>query len=216
MSENAIGGGRETGNRGGAMIAGTQRTVREILRDDREAIVGEWLEKTLQSYPEESRRFLGRERDPFRNPMGETFRRALPELYDELTGERNSARVAEALEPPVRIGAVQDFPPSRAIVFLFHLKAIVREMIPGETERTSDREDLEVFESAVDRAALTAFDLFMKCREEIHEIRAGEARNRVYLLERMRHGGPPHESSSDDPRPPNRSFRDGRERGKRP
>jgi hypothetical protein len=33
--------------------------------------------------------------------------------------------------------------------------------------------------------ALLAFDLFMKCRERIYEIKANEARRRMFLLERM-------------------------------
>ena len=35
--------------------------------------------------------------------------------------------------------------------------------------------------------ALLAFDLFMKCRERIYEIRANEAKRRIFVLERM-HG----------------------------
>jgi hypothetical protein len=33
--------------------------------------------------------------------------------------------------------------------------------------------------------ALLAFDLYMKCREKIYEIKAEEAKRRVYLLERV-------------------------------
>jgi hypothetical protein len=35
--------------------------------------------------------------------------------------------------------------------------------------------------------ALLAFDLFMKCREQIYEIKTSEAKRRLFMLERM-HG----------------------------
>jgi len=38
----------------------------------------------------------------------------------------------------------------------------------------------------IDELALCAFDLFMKCREEIYEIKAREAQRKVYVLERLR------------------------------
>ena len=37
----------------------------------------------------------------------------------------------------------------------------------------------------IDELALLAFDLFMKCREEIYEIKAREAQRKVYVLERL-------------------------------
>ncbi len=33
--------------------------------------------------------------------------------------------------------------------------------------------------------ALLGFDLFMRCRERIYEIKANEAKRRLYVLERM-------------------------------
>lgn len=173
--------------------------LRNVLSTRRSAIVEQWLAKTLQTYPEQTRRFLQREQDPFRNPVGEVYRKALPQLYDELAGEMDAVRVTAALEPLVKIGAVQDSPPSRAVAFIFLLKAILREELgkpcpaafsPGggeERDKGQKRaEVMEVLESAVDRMALMAFDLFVRCREGIYEIKAEEARNRVYLLERMR------------------------------
>ena len=43
-------------------------------------------------------------------------------------------------------------------------------------------EALLVMESRIDEMALHAFDVFMKCREKIFEIRANEAKNQVSRL----------------------------------
>jgi hypothetical protein len=41
----------------------------------------------------------------------------------------------------------------------------------------------------IDELALLAFDLYMKCREEIDEIKAREAQRKVYVLDRMSQRG---------------------------
>jgi hypothetical protein len=44
---------------------------------------------------------------------------------------------------------------------------------------------LAVVEGRIDQMALLAFDLFMRCRERIYEIKENEAKRRTALLERM-------------------------------
>lgn len=148
----------------------------------RESVIREWFERTLRSYPEQTSRFLRGERDPFRNPVGSTLREGLAVLWDGLLDRRDSSQVSAALDSIVRLRAVQDFPPSRAVGFLFELKAILREMAP---EADLDRR--------IDELALEAFDLYAGCREKIFEIKAGEARRRVFVPERleMKRGGTP-------------------------
>ena len=140
-----------------------------LLAEKRDAIVSQWVARTLASYPEQSARFLLQEKDRFRNPAGYLFREGLPALFDELNGEWRRQRVEEILEPLIRLRAVQDFTAGQAVGFIFLLKQVLREhgVAPGE----------QVFER-IDQLALVAFDLFMKCREEAYEIRAREAQRR--------------------------------------
>jgi hypothetical protein len=146
------------------------------LAGERSAVVREWFERTLQSYPEQTSGFLRGEKDPFRNPVGHTLRDGLGVLFDELAGEMDQARITAALDAIVRIRAVQDHSASQALAFLFLLKEVLREKSPPE--------DLAMLENRIDRLALLAFDLYMKCREKIYEIQAEEAKRRVYVLER--------------------------------
>ena len=40
-------------------------------------------------------------------------------------------------------------------------------------------------EDRIDSLALTAFDLFTRCREKIHEVQTSEVKRRVGVLEKM-------------------------------
>ena len=170
----------------------------EAVAARREAIVQEWLARTLQSYPEHTARFLGREKDRFRNPVGHTLKEALPALFDALLGGMGAAKVAPLLDGIVRIRAVQDFTAAQAVAFVFLLKRVVRGELGNEVQGGLAGEELEALEARIDEMALLAFDLFMTCRERIYQIRADEAKRRVYLQERM--GGVKPTASSVLPR----------------
>jgi len=159
----------------------------QALAAKRNAIIREWLARTLQTYPEQTSRFLAHEKDPFRNPVGHTIREAFPVLFDALLGGTDAARVMPVLDGIVRIRAVQDFTAGQAVAFIFLLKRVIREELKGEIHGEPDAEGLATIEGRIDQMSLLAFDLFMKCRERMYEIRTNEARRRMFLLERM-HG----------------------------
>ena len=146
------------------------------LAGKQSAVVQEWLERTLQSYPGQTVGFLRGEKDPFRNPVGHTLREGLGVLFDEILGEMDEARITADLDAILRIRAVEDHTASQAVAFLFLLKEVLREKSPAA--------DSAMLENRIDRMALLAFDLYMKCREKIYEIKAEEAKRRVYVLER--------------------------------
>jgi hypothetical protein len=61
----------------------------------------------------------------------------------------------------------------------------VREALDGELQRCPDGGSLAAVDGRIDEMALLAFDLFMKCRERMYEIKTNEAKRRIYVLERM-------------------------------
>lgn len=150
----------------------------DIAPQVRDAVVRKWLAQVLEDYPEETSRFLLQTRDPFRNPVGRALREGLPVLLDEITGGMDSSRIDKALDEIVHIRAIQDFTASQAVGFLFSLKPTIRE------ELTPILPVLETLFSRIDETVLRAFDLYMACREKTYEIKANEAKRRVYLLER--------------------------------
>jgi hypothetical protein len=142
----------------------------------KEAIAEQWLGRVLRTYPGQTAAFLAEEQDPFRNPVGHTFRQALGILLDELLVGMDAERVRAALDSIVQIRAVQDSTPAQALEFLFQLKPILRLQAPAP--------DRDLLYSRIDEMALTAFDLYMQYRERTFAIKANEARRRVFVLER--------------------------------
>ena len=146
----------------------------------RQPILDDWLARIANSYPAQTARFLLNERDPFRNPVGSTFKENLPPLIDAVFGETDTAAAGPPLESMMRMRAVQDFTPGQAVGFLFLLKKVIR-------ERLRPRGDEQVIlENRIDELALAAFDLYVKCREQINEIKLNEARRSLYVA--MRRG----------------------------
>ena len=131
---------------------------------ERARIAREWLERTLETYPDETVRFLRGEKDRFRNPVGHALQEGLSILVEELFGAMDRARVTQALDGILRIRAVQDFTPSQAVGFVFLLKRVVAD---------------PALEGRIDELALAAFDIYMRCREQLYEIRAKEARRNL-------------------------------------
>ncbi len=141
-----------------------------------QSIAGLWLRRVLRMYPPQTAGFLASEQDSFRNPVGATLKDSLGILLDELLLAMDMGRLIPALDSIVQIQAVQDFPPSKALEFLFQLRDILRGQAPES--------DLRLFDSRIDDMALIAFNLYVKYREQTWEVRANEARRRVYALER--------------------------------
>jgi hypothetical protein len=144
----------------------------------RGAILGKWLERTVATYPLQTSRFLRNEKDRFRNPVGHTLREGLAVLLDQITGEMDAATTRAALEDIVRLRAVQDFSPGQATGFIFLLREILCEELAEGVP--------PVWQKRIDETALLAFDLYVRCREEIVEIKAREAQRGFYVRDRMR------------------------------
>ncbi len=155
----------------------------ELLTQKKTAILKKWFDRVVETYPSDTSKFIKSKKDPFANPVGHTTHQSLKGLLDRLTNELDEdldpRLAASILDPMMRIRSVQSFTASRAVSIIFDLKEIVRKMLAKEIENESHvANDLLIFESKVDKAALIAFDCFVACREKIYELKANEVRNR--------------------------------------
>ena len=151
----------------------------DITAGQREAVVRKWLARTFATYPDQTSRLLLNSRDPFQNPVGRALREGLPVLFEELAGGFQAERIRPVLDEIVHIRAVQDFTASDAVGFIFFLKSIIREEAGATSPGLTD------LENRVDRMALMAFDLYLRCREKMLELKVNEARRRVFVMERV-------------------------------
>lgn len=152
----------------------------EYQKDIRPEIIDEWFNGIIAGYPPETRRFLETNRDPFSNPVGSILKNSLGILLDQILGEMNDKVLKTALGDYLKIRAVQDCMPSEALQFLFLLKGILHDFGGEDQGPKPGREGVEALERRIDTVTLVAFDIYMKCREDIFSIRVKEIRNQVF------------------------------------
>ncbi len=169
----------------------------DLLSRRRNEILVLWFEEIINTYPPETALFIKKQKNRFANPVGATIREGLEGVYDELVGEAAPERLTPFLENIIRIRAVQDFTPSQAVSFIGGLNTIVRNMIATEGAMGEVLDEFFSFGEKVDQLTFMAFDLFMKSREKIYDLKANEARNMTFrLIERMNRMG---EAKPEDP-----------------
>lgn len=137
-------------------------------------ILEHWFLAVLRSYPPDTATFLKLKRDPFQNPVGQTLRKEMEILYDDLVAGKDGERVTTAIENIIRIRAVQDFTPSQAVSFLLPLKNLILERIRTQGWDESIFTEFWELINRIDHLALCAFDHFARCREKLYEIRIAE------------------------------------------
>jgi hypothetical protein len=157
--------------------------LKEILIEKKSAVVKSWFESVLETYQEESRGPLRRKDAQFTNPVGFNLAQGLEGLFDALLRGMMPNEVSTQLDAMIRIRAIQDFTPSQAVAFIFQIKGIVRHELGKDLLQDARiLEELRGLETAVDDLALYAFDLYMRCREKIYELKAQESKNATFRL----------------------------------
>jgi len=115
--------------------------------------------------------------------MAHTFSQEIEALFDDLLqGAGVGENAVSSLDRIIRIRAVQEFSPAQAVSFIFLLRKVVRDELEDQVLENGMYQELLVFESRIDDLALSAFDIYMKCREKIYELKANEVKARTYTL----------------------------------
>jgi hypothetical protein len=149
-----------------------------VLFEDLPGVLERWLERALECHSDETVRFLGAEKDPFRNPVGHTLRENLGVLLEQVRCEMKPEPVQAALQNIIRIRAVQDLTASQAVQFIFHLRPILREHCASLYR--------EVLDDRIDQLGLWAFEEYSRCRERIADLRISESRRGMYMAAAQR------------------------------
>lgn len=158
-------------------------TGNEIIYARREKWISKWFEGLMHSYPEESARFFKDTRDPFSNPVGSALEKGIRALFDVVSADIFDSRAAhEALEPMIRIRALQEFSPSEALGFIPKIKSIIKQDPAVKEQGGAAADSLGRIADNSDKALLTAFDLYMDCKKHVYNLRARQARDGVRQL----------------------------------
>lgn len=162
--------------------------LKGLLLERKSAILSKWFKVLLETYPAETAKFFKVKKNSFSNPVGSTIFQGIESLLEEIIDDNmDSQRVTLFLDNIIRVRAIQDFSASQAVAFIFSIKDIIRDEIEAEGASSRDLPnqvliDLRHLESKIDGIALLSFDVYMKCREKLYEIKANEVKNMTYRL----------------------------------
>ena len=146
--------------------------AKQAVKKKKQEFLKQWFQATIATYPKESARVLGKDADRFDNPVGAVTRETLETILDLFSEDVTRETLEKALDPLIRIRAVQAFSAAEAVAFIFALKPI------GETLIEPDH--LMEFHRMVDEIALAGFNKLMKCKEEIFLLKATESKRRIH------------------------------------
>lgn len=149
------------------------------LTRKKSGIIKKWFDGIIATYPVDTAQFLANQKDPFANPVGQTTRENLEAIFDQIITAANPNTVHEFLNPIIRIRAIQDFTPAKAISWIFDLKDIIRNDLALHAGDGQHLEELNRLERRIDQFGLQAFDIYMQCREKIYDLKANEMRART-------------------------------------
>ena len=155
-------------------------SIQKQLIKKKKTIVKQWFKAVANTYAPDTAKFLESQKDLFANPVGNTLLNGLTMLFDEITGEMNQEKIVEFLDPIIRVRAVQTFAPSKAVAFLYTLKVIIRDNFKGSFKDKAFVKELLELELNIDRLALSGFDVYMECRENLNNIKANQEKKKVY------------------------------------
>lgn len=156
--------------------------LKDLLVEKKSSIVKKWFDLIIENYPADSSSFLKKQKNRFLNPVGYTISEGIDGLFDELLNGVDSERFFPFLNDIIKIKAVQDFSPSKALSFIFFLKQVIRKELESEIRKKYISDEVILFEAQIDELALLSFDIYMRCRERIYEIKTDEARRMMFRL----------------------------------
>lgn len=156
--------------------------LKNFLSDKRAVILKRWIDHILDTYPAETANFLREKDGRFANPVGHSVSEGVEGIFEDLLQGIDQDRVSVFLDNIIRIRAIQEFTPSQAISFVFFLKKIIRDELAKGSLENSLRDELTLIENQIDSLGLLAFDIFMRCREKLYDIKANEMRHMTFRL----------------------------------
>jgi len=139
-------------------------------------ILHRWIQNIRATFPHAQAEWSSRRGDEFVRPVGHLMVKEMEAIFEGLLRGGRPADFSGSLDRIMRVRAVQDFSPAQAVSVLFQLKEAIRTELRDELRESQTCLELFAFETEIDALALLSFDLYMKCREDIHELKLKEAK----------------------------------------
>ncbi len=157
-----------------------------LLAGKKSAIMEGWFQRIVETYPSDTAAFLKKEKNQFANPVGNAIAEGVEHLFETVVfgpqASANSSAVPAEFENIIRIRAVQEFPPSQAVGFLFLLKGVIRESLGEDIHGDGISAELAILDARIDSLTARGFDIYMQCREKLYDLKAEEIKRRSFKL----------------------------------
>lgn len=151
-----------------------------LLAQKKSAILERWLDLIFAMYPPETAGFLKREKDRFNNPVAFRIYEGAKGLVEAVVVGATPEEISQSLDEIIRIKALQDFTPSQVLAFVFLLKMVIREELNKEMGADAGLAvEMLALESQIDGMALLGFDVYLKRRERLYEVKVDEIKRGV-------------------------------------
>lgn len=155
--------------------------IRSLLGEKKPAILKQWFDSIIATYPSDTANFFKGQKNTYAGSIvGQTIYEGIEGIFDDLVSETPTDKLNSCLDNIVRVRAIQEFEPSAAINFIFLLKQIIRSELINDIREGGFFEELMEIESRLDGYANISFDIYMKCREKLYDLKATEMRNWTY------------------------------------
>jgi hypothetical protein len=154
--------------------------IYDLLTEKKSVVLKQWFALILETYPEETTSFLKSQNAQSRNPVTQSIYEGIEGIFDGLVNEAYAGKINIYLDNIIRVRAIQDFSPSVAVSFIFSLKEVIREVLEKEICDQKMFKELLALETRIDSLANTSFEIYMKCREKLYDLKANEVRNWTY------------------------------------
>ncbi len=154
----------------------------DMLLEKKEVLTKKWFDLVLSSYPETTQKIWKSNSDRFTNPVGITTQTVTKELFDLIIEWKDVDAIAKTIEDLIKIRAVQEFAPSRALSFVFLFKKLLRDEFMQDLKKEGRLDELLAFETRIDNLGLIAFDIYTKNRDLITQMRIEEVKRSHHML----------------------------------
>jgi len=146
--------------------------LKQTLKKNKETFITKWFQATIDTYPAQAARIIGKDSNRFDNPVGAVTHETIDDVFNLIIKGFDQKTLEKKLDPIIRIRAVQAFSASEAVSFVLALKDIGESIL--------DDSIIREFDKLVDKIALAAFNKFLNCKEEIFLLKATESKRRIH------------------------------------
>ncbi len=157
--------------------------LNQLLTEKRSAILKAWYDAVLVTANGRAPDFLEKQRTLVVDATGYDLEEGMGGLFDALSQGVISDDVSRFLDSMIRIRAASDFTASQAVAFILEVKKVVRKELGHEVLNDLQlQKELSIWDSVVDDLALFAFNIYVRCREDVLEVRTDEEKKNILRI----------------------------------